>query len=466
MKKIKQEILFCRYKYWILLFVSVFVFSSAKAQEGVQKIDLKTAIDYALNNNLQVKQAQFQEAVTDENFKQSRYEMLPNLNSNISGDQRFGLYFDQTAGGLINGSTNAANANLSSNLLLFNGLRLQNQIKQNKYLLMADKSNVEKVKNDLTLTVISTYLAALTNKDFITAAQQQVELSKQQLNLEQKNFDVGNKTLADLSQSKAQLATNELSLTNAENAYEISILDLKQLMEINPETPLELAVPILPDINQLGKTYSGNEVFNRAVNNYPDIKLAQYNSEAFKFGVKAAKGSLYPSVGFGGQLFNSYSSNASEMRFVNGVAQNVDLSFAEQIDRNFLKVIGFNIQIPIFNNYRNRSSYNIAKIQYNNALVTEQLAKNNLNKIINQAVLDLRSAERRYNATEQAFQSSKDAFEVINKRYEVGLVNAVELNVSQTNFNKSEFDFIQAKYDLIFRSKVIDFYLGNPINLN
>ncbi|RZK73306.1 MAG: TolC family protein, partial [Pedobacter sp.] len=200
-------------------------------------------------------------------------------------------------------------------------------------------------------------------------------------------------------------------------------------------------------------SYSGNEVYQLAVGNYPDIKVAENNTRIFETAIKVAKGGLYPSLSLGGGYGTSYS--------------NISLvPFRTQLEENVSKSIGFNLNIPIFNNYRSRTNINIAKIRYTNAIVGEQLAKNTLNKTINQAVLDLRSAEKRYYSTEQAFQSSKDAFDVIRKRYEVGLVNAVELNVSQTNFNKAEFDFIQAKYDLIFRSKVIDFYLGNPINLN
>lgn len=422
------------------------------AQQDSQRIDLKTAIDLALNNNLQVKQAQFQEAITDQNFKQSRFDLLPTVNGSASATRRFGLFFDQTTGRLVN-DADGLNGNLSSSVTLFQGGQLRNQILQNKYSLEADKSYVEKIKNDLTLSVVTTYLQILTNRDLVIASQQQVEVSKAQLKVAQSNFDVGNNTLADLSQSKSQLANNELSLTNSENAFEISVLDLKQLMEVNPQTEIQVVTPAIPSLESLKLSYSGNEVYQMAVKNYPDIKVAEYNSNVFETAVKVARGGFYPSLSFGGGLGTSYS-NISP------------IPFRTQLDENVSKSIGFNLSVPIFNNFKTKTNFNIAKIRYNNALVGEQLTKNTLNKTINQAVLDLRSAEKRYHATEQAYKSSKDAFDVIRKRYEVGLVNAVELNVSQTNFNKSEFDFIQAKYDLIFRSKVIDFYLGNPINLN
>src|SRR5690606_13105790 len=123
-------------------------------------------------------------------------------------------------------------------------------------------------------------------------------------------------------------------------------------------------------------------------------------------------------------------------------------------------------RIPIFNRFQTRTSVNKAKINYQYALTSEQLAKNNLNKIIAQAVLDLRAAKTRYYSTETAFTSAKDAFEVISQRYDVGLANSVELFTAQTNMNRAEFDHIQARYDILFRSKVIDFYLGNEINFD
>lgn len=449
---------------FVLLAISV---ATNVFAQGSETVTLKQAVDIALQNNLQIKQAQFQTAITDENLKQSKFELYPDLSSQISANKRFGLFFDQTSGGLTSESTNTASGNLSSNVTLFSGFRLQNQILQNKALLASDKSNVEKVKNDLSLSVVNTYLQILNNQDLIKASQQQLALSKQQLGVADKNFKVGNNTQADLSQAQAQVANNELSLTNAQNAFELSMLNLKQLMEMDPERNITLQVPVIENLEIIESKYSGYEVYSKAVANYPDIKAAEYSTKASEFGVKIAKGGLYPTLSFGGQLYNSYSSNAYD-RLIDPITNqpfNQKVPFSEQLNRNFGQALGFNLSIPIFNNYRSRSSYNIAKIRFENAKASEQLAKNNLNKVINQAVQDLKSAIKSYSATQSAFNSSKDAFNAIKQRYEVGLANVIELNTSQTNYNKAEFDFIQAKYNVIFRKKVIDFYLGNPLTL-
>ncbi|WP_442795698.1 TolC family protein [Pelobium manganitolerans] len=438
--------------------------------QGVETISLRQAVDSTLQNNLQIKQAQFQSAITDENLKQSKFELYPSLNSSFSANKRFGLYFDQTSGGLVSKgtqSTNTAGGNLSSDISLFSGGRLRNQILQNKALLMSDQSNIEKIKNDLSLSVVNTYLQVLNNMDLIKASEQQLALSNQQLQIAQKNFDVGNNTQADLSQAKAQVATNQLSLTNAQNAFELSLLDLKQLMEMDPQRNIRLETPVIGDLDQIESTYSGYQVYSKAVGNYPDIKVAEYNTQASEYGIKIAKGALYPTLSFGGQLYNNYSNNTYDQipDPLTNTSTKRKVSFGEQLNRNFGQSIGFNLSIPIFNNYRSRANYNIAKLRYQNAKASEQLAKNNLNKIINQAVQDLKSAIENYRATESAFISSKDAFEAIQQRYDVGLANSIELNTSQTNYNKAEFDFIQAKYNVIFRNKVIDFYLGNPLTL-
>ena len=163
-------------------------------------------------------------------------------------------------------------------------------------------------------------------------------------------------------------------------------------------------------------------------------------------------------------LGSGYSSAGRQFRIgPNGTPVNEKSPFGSQLNSNLNQSVGFGLSIPIFNGLASGISVTRAKIQFQNASIAEQSAKNNLNKVISQAVLDLRASQRRYYSAQTAFQSSKEAFRVIDQRYTVGLVNSLDYNQSQTNLNKAQFDLIQAKYDLIFRSKVIDFYLGNPL---
>ena len=429
-------------------------------------VPIKVAIYHALDNNLQVKQARFQEALSEEDLKQARSQFYPSLNVQMGGNMRFGKYFDQTTGQLVP-SVNTANATASTDLPIFQGFQRVNQILANKNQLAADQSNVEKVKNDLVLSVATTYLEALTNQDLLTAAEQQLKLSQQQLEVAKANYDVGNNTLADLSQAKSQVATDELNVTSAQNAFELSMLNLKQLMEMDPAEDIMLEKPPVTDIGQAAAPYSANEVYQQALKVQPDIENAAFSTLVAKNNIDIAKGGYYPTLGFGAGFGTSLSSVASRQTGRvddQGFPIYERVPFGDQLRDNKSPYIGLSLNIPIFNRFQVRTNVNKAKIGYQNALTNEQLAKNNLNKVVNQAVLDLRSASKRYASTGTAFESAKDAFEVIRQRYEVGLANSVELFTAQTTMNKAEFDHIQAKYDLLFRNKVIDFYLGNEIN--
>jgi outer membrane protein len=447
MEHIKHQYFF---KYFLLSFLGIaFSGISLSAQE---LLTLKRATELVIENNLQIKQAQFTEAISDENLQQSKLALLPTLNANTGLNFNFGRSIDPLTNQFVNQAITSTSGNLSSGTALFQGFQKLNQISQNKLQLDADKSNTQKIKNDLILTVVTGYLSVLNAQDILIASQQQLAISKQQLDIEQKFYDVGAKTLADLSQAKSQLASAELNVTNAQNQVDLAFLNLAQLLELDPSSVFVVEKPRMEDMSKLNSAYSAPDVFKSAAASFPDIRLAELRRQASEKGIDIAKGNYFPSLnlqsGFG-------------TRYSNGSFGNT--SFSTQVKDNFNQFIGFGLSVPIFNGMAARSSVRRAKINFQNSLLNEQLAKNNLNKVINQAVYDLRAAEKRYYSTQTAFISSKDAFDVIEQRYSVGLVNSLDYNQAQTNLNKAQFDQIQAQYDFIFRSKVIDFYLGNPL---
>jgi outer membrane protein len=422
---------------------------SLSAQE---LLTLKRATELVIENNLQIKQAQFSEALSEENLQQSKLALLPTLNANTGLNFNFGRSIDPLTNQFVNQSITSTSGNLSSGAALFQGFQKINQISQNKLQLDADKSNTQKIKNDLVLTVVTGYLSVLNSQDILNASQQQLAISRQQLDIEQKFFDVGTKTLADLSQAKSQLATAELNVTNAQNQVDLAFLNLAQLLELNPASVFVIEKPKMEDISKLNSAYSATDIFRSASSSFPDIRLAELRRQASEKGIDIAKANYYPSLNIQSGFGTRYSNGA----FGNN-------GFGNQVKDNFNQFIGLGLNIPIFNGMAARSSVRRAKINFQNSLLNEQLAKNNLNKVINQAVYDLRAAEKRYYSTLTAFESSKEAFNVIDQRYSVGLVNSLDYNQAQTNLNKAQFDQIQAQYDFIFRSKVIDFYLGNPL---
>ncbi|PWG78435.1 TolC family protein [Pararcticibacter amylolyticus] len=462
----------------LLLIFTVF---GTKAQE---RITLQQAVELTLQNNLQIKQSKLSEALSQESLKESKLFFYPTLNAGANLNFNFGQNVDPLTYEYVNQQTTSSNGSITAGLPIFQGFRLWHQVSQYKYQLEADKSNTKKIQNDLALTVVTTYLQVLSNQDLLTAAEQQLELARLQLDREQKQFDVGSKTLADLSQAKAQAATAELNVTNAKNQVDISYLNLAQLMERDPGNRFEVVKPV---VNQLGdiNNEKAAEIYGKAVENYPDISLAKYRTLTAQKAVDVARSALYPRLTFQGNIGSGYSSNRT--RVVNrtatgsfspiGVVEGTDqrvvtpdyisviekTKFGDQIDENLYQSLGFTLSIPIFNGLSSRIGLRRAKITYQNAVVTEQLARNSFNKIIYQAVTDLRAAESNYNSANSAYESSKDAFNAIQQRYSVGLVNSLDFNQAQTDLNQKEFSLIQARYNLIFRNKIIDFYLGNPL---
>ncbi len=437
------------------IFSTVFLAGFSQLSFAQEIITIQQAIDKTLTNNLQVKQSKLSESLSDENLKQSKLALYPTLNSGVNQNMRWGR--NEGASGLFeNTQQYNLSASLSSGVDVFNGFSKINQIKQNKVLLDAGKTNTDKVKNDLILQVITSYLQILYNKDFLKAAQDQLTVANQQLNQQQQLLNEGNKTLADLSQAKSQVATAELNITNAANALSISYLTLAQLMDVPSSTVYDVQLPVVNSFTNPSTSVNPEEIYRGALNTFPDVKLAALNTAASKIGVEVAKGSLYPRLSLNGSYntsyFYSYNSNLPSE------------SLREQFKANLGKGIGLNLSIPIFNGLQARSGVTRARINLMQTETQEQLAKNNLNKIIYQAVADLKAAESRYESTTNAFLAQKDAYYVIEERYKVGLVNSLEYSTSQTNRNKAEIDMIQAKYDLLFRAKVIDYYLGKQIS--
>ena len=465
--------------------LSLTVATSISQQSFAQEvITIQQAVENTLKNNLQIKQAQLSTAISNENLVQSKNALLPSLNGNANVNKNFGRSIDPSTNQYISQQFTGASGNLSAGADLFQGFQKINQIKQNKLLLDAEKTNVDKIKNDLILQVVTSYMQILFNKDLLKASTQQLEVAKQTLNREQALLDAGNKTLADISQAKSQVATSELDVTNAQNNLSISYLTLNQLMEMPSEYRFDVQAPLITESATARNAYNVSEIYNNALNTFPDIKLATLRTAAAEKEVAIAKGAYSPRLSLSAGLGSNYSSGRQELlsSTPNGtreigrtaltnesvVVPNFTTIFAnqkfvDQIQDNFNQSVGLNLSIPIFNGYAVRPNVRRAKLTYQNTQVQEQLTKNNLSKVISQAVVDVKAAESRFQSTTNAFNAQKDAFYVVEQRYNVGLVNSLDFSTAQTNKNRAEIDMIQAKYDLIFRAKVIDYYLGKQI---
>jgi len=449
-------------------------------------ITLQKAIDLTLQNNLTIKQSKINEELGTADYQQAKNNLLPSLTVNPQASYNFGRSPNLTTYSYTSQSFLYVNGQASLSLTVFQGGQLRNQILANKITLDADKTTTEKTKNDLVLNVVTAYLQILTNQDLVTAANQQIGIAKITLDRAQKNFDAGNQTLADLSQAKAGLSTAEYNLTTAQNQLDISILALKQYMEMDPATEITVDRPDVSKLTDIQTAFAAPDVIKTALAINPDIKLAEVQQEGYLQAIKIAKGGYYPVVSLFGGLGTNYSSisqnvvGTSTVQTQIGVLQGTttpvigqfqspiyspSYSITNQFGNNLNESFGVSVQIPIFNRFLARTTVKKAKLNYEYAQLSTELAKNTLSKTITQAVLDVQAAEKQYVSAQQTYYANKEAFNVVQQRYNVGLVNSLDYNTSLTNYNKAETDMIEAKYAVVFRSKVIDYYLGNQITL-
>ena len=443
-----------RFSAFLFLF-NLFFASTASSQDA---ISLRSAIDSTLKNNLQIREARYQAALTDQDVLQSKMNLLPSLGASAGGRISGGNYFDEKTGKVGNTTNKSVDGSLNLSVTLFQGFQRISQIKANKLLLQSDRSYVEQIEYELVLQVFTTYIEALTHKALWSASEQQLDLSEEQLRAEEVQLEVGNRTSVDVSQAKSQVATDQLNITTSRNDYQLSLLTLKQLMEMDSEKEIILESPDVDEIEKVMTQYTATNVFEKALDFFPEVRMAEFRTLAAEKDVDIARGRYFPTLSLSSGLSTGYTSSYLDQNAL-------VFPFRQQLRDNYSRYIGLSLSIPIFNNLSSRIGVRKAKIIYENTKVAEKQTKNNLNKIVNQAILDFNAAKQQYESSEEVFISTSETFKVFQERYQVGLANSIELNTAQTNMNKAEFDFINSKYNLLYRSKVIDYYLGNTIEL-
>ena len=444
-------------KIFIILRVLILllIFHASQAQT---RINLQQAIDSATKNNLQVQQAILSENNSVLDVLKSKSSLYPNLNVNVSSNLEFGRNLDPTNYLYVNQTTVSSAENIVSTVTLFQGFEKLNQIKQNKLILESSKSAVQKIKNDVTLQVVATYLNILKFKNQLIAAQQQNKFAIQQLDYENKNFNKGKKILADVSRAKFQLSKTEVDIANIQNQINNSTVDLLQLMNASSNLKLDFEEPLDNNIEVLKRSIE--DIYSYSSKILPEIKQAEFSKQAAMTQIKIAKGNYYPILTLTGAVATAYSRQLNApLLFLNS-----SYPFFRQLNTNLYEYFSVNLSIPIFNNLNNKIALSKAKNAFYSASINEQQVKNAVYKIINQAEGDLETSLKNYTTSQKANESATETFKAISKRYQSGLSSSLDFTQAQNDMNSAQFTLIHDKYDLIFKSKVIDFYLGKPIS--
>ncbi len=454
---------------------------------------LQECINYAWENNLSIRSNELNLRSNEISLKESKFAMLPSLNAGGQMGKSFGRTIDPVTNSFISSDFLSGGFSANSSVTLSRGGILRNTIKRNELNLEASEHDLQKGKNDIGLTVATNFLNVLLNKEQLENARYQLQVSADQLERTKKLVEAGSARLTAQLDLESQKATNEVNVVNAENNLNISLLNLKQSMQMPANLELDIVAPEIEVADIAMGLQKPSEIYEVAVNNQPEIKSADLGVQSSDVGVKIAKGAFYPSLSLNGSISTNYSDRAQQFLGSQevvvpaqqiGVVQGTntpvftlpsvqtvpvtspDYALADQFSDNLGQSISLNLNVPIFTRFSNRANLQRAQITKQRAEITAMNARNTLRQNIESAYNSALAGLKSYEATEKRVQALEETFRATEERYNVGDANFVEYQVASNNLFAARTDLVRSKYEYIFRVTILDFYLGNPITLD
>jgi len=434
--------------------------SSIYAQGVPRQWTLEDCIQHAVENNVILKQREQDEESKIIELNTSQYSWLPNVNASLGQNLDFGRT-PSREGTIVDRNSANSSFYVQMRMPVFDGFKIPNNIAVRKLNLQAATESLNKAKEDLAIGVASYFLQVLYNKEILNIAELQVNLTKEQVNRTEALVDAGKVPMSQLYDIRAQLAKDEISLTEARNNVRLALLDLAQALELERlGTEFDIVQPEMKDAltDNMGSILPPDDIFDQAVTIKPQIREQEYLLESRRMMLKVAQGEYYPKL----DLFANYS-NGYYHYF--GSDNTISVPFGEQWTQNARKTVGISLNIPIFNRFEIRNNVRLARVGIINQELMIENSKKALYKEIQQAFFNAVAAQEKYMASEKSVTATKEAFIYTEERYAAGKSTVFEFNESKTRYTQSLSEQAQAKYNYIFRAKILDFYNGIPITL-
>jgi len=442
----------------ILFIISVCLFITIVHVFPQQKMwPLEECIKYAIDNNIQIKQQALQTEIQKNTLELSKLKLLPTLNASLNHDYTFGRALDFLQYKYVDHNTLYDNLNVGGNITLFNGLINYNTIQKSKYELLAGQEDLQNIKDNVALNIAMAYLQILLNKELVIATNNQLQTTKQQIEKTRKLVEAGSSARGNLLQIESQAAQEELQLINMKNQLDISYLTLTQMLELKTPEGFEILMPLITVDTSSVITGKVEDIYMVASKNRPEIKSAELKLSASKYDLKIARGGRSP------RLTSSHSFGTRYSYVFNDTS---NISFNEQIKNYKNYGLGFSLMIPILNGWQVNKNISNSRIGIINSEYVLEAAKKGLYKNIQQAYADAVAALKKYTASMKAVVSMEESFRYTEQKFNVGMVTPVDYNAAKSQLLNAQSDMSQAKYEYIFKTKVLDFYKGLPLNLN
>jgi len=436
----------------LLSIIGLGVLSSVSAQD-TKVWTLIECVDYAVENNISVKQSELDKKISEEDVKTAKWNFAPDLNASASQNFNFGSSIG-VSGARIPADFRSNNFGINSSINLFDGFANVHTLSRAKIGLEVNDAAILKMKNDIALNVVNSYLQILFAKEQLKVAESQLTISGSEVRRIKELVEAGVLAQGELLNVKSALANDNQKLIVAQNSLTIAELRLSQLLQL--ETMHIKVQDINVDIQNQSILGNGAEaIYNKANESFPEIKLAELNILSAEKGVKIAKANFSPSLTASFGLNTAYQHRQGSTDFT-------PFQFSDQIDDNLGQSIRFSLNIPIFNRYQfrsnvNKSKINYQKIQYN--LESEQLR---LRETIQTAYTDALASSKSYDAATTSVTAQQKAFDYSQERFKAGAINSFDFNQTKNNLVNAQSQLIQNKYDYMFKLKVLEFYFGVP----
>ncbi len=414
---------------------------------------LRQCTEYAVSHNIQIKQRDNQRIQREIQLSTAKNSRLPDLSGSVSERFSFGrgLTVDNT---YTNRSTSSTSFSIGTNVPLFTGFKIPNNIKLNQLNLEAATQDLEKAKNDIRMQVAKAFVQILYDMEIADVAVRQVEIDSMQVARLERFLENGKASGADVSQQKATLAQSQLTATQAQNNLHLALLVLTQLLELPTPEGFSIVRPNLNNQNILNIPSDPNIIYQEALLFKPEVKAEQLRLDASEKNIKIAQAALYPTLSLTGGLQSNYNT-------ISGVPSD---GFFSQLKNNFSQYIGLSLNVPIFNRFSTRNSIRSARIDRENQQLQLDNIKKTLYKEIQQVYYNAVAAQAKYESSEVARQSSEDAFTLTQAKYENGKANITEFNEAKNRYLKAESDLVQARYEYLYQTSLLDFYRGKELN--
>ena len=452
-----------------------------------KKWTLEECVDYAIQNNISIKQSELDLKNANINRKDAVGAFLPSINGNASHSWNIGLNQNITTGLLENQTTQFTSAGLNVGIDIYNGLRNQLQLRKSNLQIIANQYQITKMQEDIALNVANAYLQILFNKENLKVQVQQKAYDVKQLERTQELVEAGVVPNGDLLDIKATVASDNQRVIAAENALLISKLSLAQLLRLEDFVNFDIDDNQIPSFNSEILLQSSQDIMQKAKETRTEIKIAQSNLELAQKDVSIAKGAYQPTI----SGFYSFSTRAAYSDKIVGFQPNinnptsvigyVDGTNQAVLQQNYLPILGnpdsiidqfsnnkgqnFGLQltIPIFNGFATRNNVQRSKVALERAKLNLDQQNLDVERTVFTAYSDASSAKESYEAAETTLSARKLSFEYAKARYEVGLINVFDFNQAQTLYVNAQSELLRTKYDYIFRTKILEFYFGIPL---